>query len=52
MAGGLRLAARMTPEQSVLVCLSGRGDKDLAAVLDHWAAKGERRIDGTRSLRP
>ena len=29
---GMRLAAKMKPEQSVLICLSGRGDKDAAEI--------------------
>jgi tryptophan synthase beta chain len=28
----MEIAPRMPPEQSLIVCLSGRGDKDVAAI--------------------
>jgi len=34
IAAGMRIAATMTPEQMVLINLSGRGDKDLGTVMD------------------
>ena len=30
----MKLAKTMRPEQSILVCLSGRGDKDIGTVAD------------------
>jgi len=35
IAGAIREAAKLSSEDSLLVCLSGRGDKDLAHVLAH-----------------
>ena len=35
-----RLAQEMTPEQSIIVCLSGRGDKDVNTIADYLAGKG------------
>ncbi len=32
VAGALKLAAKMKPDQAVVVCLSGRGDKDAAEI--------------------
>ena len=34
VAEAVKRATRMTPEQSIVVCLSGRGDKDLGTVMD------------------
>ncbi len=34
LAAGMRIAAEMSPEQVVLINLSGRGDKDLGTVMD------------------
>ena len=33
-AGGLREAATMDPEQTVLINMSGRGDKDIFTIAD------------------
>lgn len=32
LAYGMKLARTMTPDQSVLITVSGRGDKDVAAI--------------------
>ncbi len=40
LAHALRLAPRLKPSQAVLVCLSGRGDKDMASVDAFRAGKG------------
>ena len=34
VAYAMKLAKTMRPEQSILVCLSGRGDKDIGTVAD------------------
>ena len=34
MAYAMKLAPTMRPDQSILVCLSGRGDKDIGTVAD------------------
>jgi len=43
LAAGIRIASEMTPEQIVLINLSGRGDKDLGTVMDllGFNAEGE-----------
>ena len=40
MAYAFKLAEEMTPEQSMIVCLSGRGDKDVNTIADYLAGKG------------
>ena len=40
MAYAFKLAKEMTPEQSIIVCLSGRGDKDVNTIADYLAGKG------------
>ena len=40
MADAFELAKEMTPEQSIIVCLSGRGDKDVNTIADYLAGKG------------
>ena len=35
-----KLAQDMTPEQSMIICLSGRGDKDVNTIADYLAGKG------------
>jgi tryptophan synthase beta chain len=35
------LAPTLSPEEIVLVCLSGRGDKDIHIVLDAMEGEGE-----------
>lgn len=35
LAGACRLAPTLSPEQTILVNLSGRGDKDVAAIVDY-----------------
>ena len=40
MAYAFKLAEEMTPEQSIIVCLSGRGDKDVNTIADYLAGKG------------
>ena len=32
VAHALRLAPTLSPEESIIICLSGRGDKDVAAM--------------------
>ena len=32
IAHALRLAPTLTPDESMIICLSGRGDKDVAAI--------------------
>ena len=41
MAYAFKLAKEMTPEQSMIVCLSGRGDKDVETYLSHKEMAGE-----------
>lgn len=36
LAGALKLAATMRPDQTVLVCLSGRGDKDMETAASYF----------------
>jgi len=33
------LAPSLTPDQPVLICLSGRGDKDMGTIMEHDAAR-------------
>lgn len=40
MAYAFKEAERMTPEQSMIICLSGRGDKDVNTIADYLAGKG------------
>ncbi len=40
VAYACKLAQEMTPEQSMIVCLSGRGDKDVNTIADYLAGKG------------
>ena len=40
MAYAFKKAAEMTPDQSMIVCLSGRGDKDVNTISDYLAGKG------------
>ena len=40
MAYAFKHAKEMTPEQSMIVCLSGRGDKDVNTIADYLAGKG------------
>jgi len=41
LAAGMRIAAKMEPEQIVLINLSGRGDKDLGTVMDKLGMRDE-----------
>ena len=40
VAYAYKLAQEMTPDQSMIVCLSGRGDKDVNTISDYLAGKG------------
>ncbi len=40
MAYAFKKAKEMTPDQSMIVCLSGRGDKDVNTIADYLAGKG------------
>ena len=40
MAYAFKKAKEMTPEQSMIVCLSGRGDKDVNTIANYLAGKG------------
>ena len=40
VAYALKKAKEMTPEQSMIVCLSGRGDKDVNTIANYLAGKG------------
>ena len=40
MAYAFKKAKGMTPEQSMIVCLSGRGDKDVNTIANYLAGKG------------
>ena len=40
LAYAFKKAATMTPEQSIVVCLSGRGDKDIETARSYFAGKG------------
>ena len=36
IAYGIDLAKKMSPEESLVICLSGRGDKDMEAVIKYF----------------
>ena len=36
-----KVAAKMSPDQSLIVCLSGRGDKDVMQVKERFEAEAE-----------
>lgn len=40
MAYAFKMAKKMTKDQSMIVCLSGRGDKDVNTIADYLAGKG------------
>ncbi len=40
IAYGIKLAKEMTKEQCMIICLSGRGDKDVHTIADYLAGKG------------
>ncbi len=40
IAYAIKKAAAMTKEQSMIICLSGRGDKDVHTIADYLAGKG------------
>ena len=40
MAYAFKKAAEMTRDQILMVCLSGRGDKDVNTIADYVAGKG------------
>ena len=40
MAYVFKLAKEMTPDQSIVMCLSGRGDKDVNTISNYLAGKG------------
>lgn len=40
MAYAFKKAKEMTPDQSMIVCLSGRGDKDVNTISDYLSGKG------------
>ncbi len=40
MAYAFKKAKEMTPDQSMIICLSGRGDKDVNTISDYLAGKG------------
>ena len=40
VAYAFKKAKEMTPEQSMIICLSGRGDKDVNTISDYLAGKG------------
>ena len=40
VAYACKLAQEMTPDQSMIVCLSGRGDKDVNTISDYLSGKG------------
>lgn len=40
MAYVFKLAKEMTPDQSIVMCLSGRGDKDVNTISNYFAGKG------------
>ena len=40
MAYAFKKAKEMTPDQSMIVCLSGRGDKDVNTISNYLAGKG------------
>ncbi len=40
LAYAFKRAGTMTPDQSIVVCLSGRGDKDVNTIVDYFGGKG------------
>ena len=40
MAYVFKMAKEMTPDQSIVMCLSGRGDKDVQTIVDYFDGKG------------
>ena len=40
--GAIRLARTMSPEENIVICLSGRGDKDLQTVRTYYADKKQK----------
>ena len=40
VAHAFKIAKDMTPDQSMIICLSGRGDKDVNTIVDYFAGKG------------
>ena len=40
LAYAFKKARTMTQDQTMIVCLSGRGDKDVNTVADYFAGKG------------
>ena len=40
VAYALKKAKEMTMDQSMIICLSGRGDKDVNTIIDYFAGKG------------
>jgi len=40
VAYALKKAKEMTMDQSMIICLSGRGDKDVNTIVDYFAGKG------------
>jgi tryptophan synthase beta chain len=36
-----KVAAKMTPDQNLIICLSGRGDKDVMQVKERFEAEGK-----------
>ncbi len=40
MAYVFKMAKDMTPDQSIVMCLSGRGDKDVQTIVDYFDGKG------------
>ncbi len=42
ISGGLQEAAKMSSDQSVLINLSGRGDKDIFSIAQHFDDEGWR----------
>ena len=44
IAAAMKEARKLTPEQVLLVCLSGRGDKDLAHAMATIAAMNKKTI--------
>ena len=40
VAYAFKKAKEMTPDQSMIICLSGRGDKDVNTISDYLAGKG------------
>ncbi|MBC9935233.1 MULTISPECIES: tryptophan synthase subunit beta [unclassified Leucobacter] len=46
LAGALQLAATMRPDQTVLVCLSGRGDKDMETAASYFGLN-DSPVDGS-----